>query len=392
MQENPVLVLDAGNFIGRRNPSYGYDTEITLDCLQKMGYDAVAIGEKEISWGLDELEEELAAHDLVPVSNNIFDSETDEYRFPPYRVVQVGDLKVGVTSTIGGGSVVPRTLKEREGITVEDPIESSNTTLKELRKEKVDVALLIAHVGLQKAEEWAADFSGYDVVIVGHGGQKLLEPKKEAGVILAATGARSDWFGQLTLTVEDRQILSFSGKSYQMKQSEGPFDEEMRVITWTKLELDENGNRIRKSSTKKGEAKSTDTSQSSAVKEKQFGAGYLGGSQCALCHADIQEHWLKTAHADAFRSVAESEEWEKSECWNCHVVGFGEKTGHPKTGLEPALWNVQCEACHGQGSEHDRTGEWAKVTEETCRGCHTEKWSPDFDYKKAVRKVACTGA
>lgn len=382
-----MLLVDTGNFVARKNPPYGYDTEISLDALQYMKYDVLTVGEKEISWGLDELEQELAARDLHLVSNNIMDSETGDYRFEPYRIVPVGKLKVGVTATIGGGAVVPRTLKEREGIDVADPLEASAKALVMLRKEKVDVTVIIAHAGIDKAKEWTADLAGYDVVLVGYGGRKIDEPIKENGVILAATGARSDWLGEVTLTVLDRQVRTFSGRSYELHMDDGPFDEPLKAITWTHLDLDDNGNRKPK---KKPEA--PDRADAGEVKEREVPAAYTGGETCALCHADVREFWATTPHAVAFQSVAESEDWEKPECWNCHTVGYGERTGHPRMSLEPALWNVQCESCHGMGTEHARGKTREKVDEKTCLGCHTEEWSPDFDFAEAVKKVACTAA
>lgn len=373
--------------MARKNPPYGYDTPITFECLEYMKYDALAIGDKEISWGLDELQQELTAHHLVAVSANIIDTETGKPRFEPYRIVKVGRLKVGVTSVIGGGAVVPRTLKEREGIEVDDPIEAAQAMLKELEEKKVDVKVIIAHAGLDKAQEWAPDLAGYDVVLVGYGGRKLDEPSKENGVILAATGARSNWLGELTLTVENDAVRTFTGRSFELALDDGPFDPYVKELTWTKLELDESGNRVRQK-----KADDAEPAVTTPPKEKEIGSAYLGGDKCALCHADVAEFWATTPHARAFETVAQSEEWEKPECWNCHTVGYGKPTGHPKASLEPTLWNVQCESCHGMGSEHARGAARTEVTEATCRGCHDAKWSPQFDYAKALKQVSCAAA
>jgi hypothetical protein len=356
--------------------------------LQYMAYDAVAVGEKEISWGLDDLETMLAEHDLDPVSCNILVAETEKPRFKPHKMVKVGDLDVGVTSIIGGGAVVPRTLKEREGIFLADPIASANETLKKMKK--ADVKILIAHVGQKKAEEWADSLSGYDVILVGYGGKQWREPKKQAGVILAATGARSNWFGEVTLTVEDGQITMFGGRSYELKQ-DGPVDDWVKSITWTKLELDEKGDRIRKTRNDRDADKRKAEAEKRAA-ERKAEASFIGGDKCAHCHVEIHSAWTETAHAHAFESIAESEDWENPECWSCHVVGYGTGTGHPANVLEPAMWNVQCEACHGEGTEHVRGAGRAKVNEKTCLRCHTKEWSPDWNYKEYLEKVVCTVA
>jgi len=385
-----VLVLDTGNFIARRKASYGYDTPLTLQSLERMGYHALAIGDKEISWGLDELEQELNAHNLPAVSNNIIDIGTGKTRFDPYRIVKVGRIKVGVTATIGGSAVIPSTLKEREGIEIEDPVARSRDVLEAMRKEKADVFVLLAHMGLEKAGELVDSLPEYDVILVGHDGRKLEEPKKEKGVVLAASGSRSNSLGEVTLTVEKGEIRKVEGRSFDMKQDDGPYDEFLRKILWDALELDENGNRVARKLPETPETKeSADQSAAAPPEEKVLAASHIGGGACALCHADVQAFWSTTAHAGAFKTIAESDDWEKPECWNCHVVGFGEKGGHSKTALDPGLWNVQCESCHGMGTEHARGAERKRVDEATCRKCHTEEWSPDFDYAKFLKKVSC---
>ncbi|MFH1679737.1 MAG: multiheme c-type cytochrome [Candidatus Eisenbacteria bacterium] len=354
-----------------------------------MGYDALAIGDKEISWGLDELEVELNTYGLQPVSNNILDAETGKPRFEPYRIVKVGRLDVGVTATIGGTAVVPRTLVEREGIEIANPVARSREALDAMRKKKADVFVLIAHTGMDKAEELVDSLPGYDVILVGHEGRKLEEPKKEKGVLLAASGSRSSWLGEVTLTVQKGKILNSEGRSFELKQSDGPYDEFLREILWTKLELDENGNRVAR---KPQEKKQEEDESAVPAQERKIASAYTGGEKCGFCHADVQGFWSRTAHASAFKTIAESEDWEKPECWNCHVVGFGEKTGHSKTALDPVMWNVQCEACHGMGTEHLRGAERKRVDEATCRSCHTPEWSPDFDYQKYLKKISCAAA
>ena len=400
---NPVIALDLGDFVGRRNPAYGYDTNILIECLGRMEYDLVAIGEKEVSWGLDLLERDLAAHNLTPVCANILVAETEKPRFREYVIVKAGNAKVGITSIIGGKSVVPRTLKEREGVLVKNPVLRSQEVLKELKKKKVDLTVLIVHGGMEKAEEIAslmleegdAPLSGYDVVLVGHGRAALEEPKKIAGSILMAGGSRSDKIGELTVIVQNKQVLNFEGRSISMKQNEGPFDPYIREITWDAMELDEDGKRVRKAKTgpdDKAKKEKQENRQSAADSKKGSGSfdKYLGVDRCRLCHEDVYAQWLGTAHASAFKTIANDEKWDQPECWSCHVTGFGERTGHSEKELMPERWNVQCEVCHGMGTFHTRSPDRPRVDEKTCARCHVKEHSPDFDFDKYLPQIMCS--
>jgi len=386
-----VIAVDLGNFVARRNPPYGYDTDLSLQSLSMMRYDLLTIGEKEVSWGLDELDEALAGHDLRVISNNVLDAETEKPRYDPWAILEAGKIKVGVSAVIGGQSIVPRTLKEREGIVLEDPIASSRRALEQLKKKGAHVTVLLAHAGMESAEEYADSLPGYDVILVGHGRRELKEPQKKNGVILMAGGARSDKLGALTVVWEDGYIRTFEGTTLNLRQDDGPFDPEIRAVTWEKMQLDEKGNRIR-------QRKPADRVEAEKKKEEEKRVAseqhkkYLGIDNCVVCHADVEAYWKTTIHSRAYATIAESDDWNNPKCWNCHVTGFGERTGHSRRELQPELWNVQCESCHGKGTEHVRGPDRKKVNEATCRKCHTPEWSPDWNYREYLSRIVCTNA
>lgn len=102
--------------------------------------------------------------------------------------------------------------------------------------------------------------------------------------------------------------------------------------------------------------------------------------QCALCHADKAETWAETPHAELFtvgiNGGAEGSHYS-SNCIRCHTVGY-DTTATANNGAfddvarqlawtfptpGPGQWaalpaalkakaNIQCESCHGPGSEH----------------------------------------
>ncbi len=355
-----------------------------MKCLKHMQYDGIGIGEKEVSAGLSEVDIYLKGNELTGLNANIIDEATGLPHFTPYKIVQAGDLKVGITSILGGDAVIARTIKEREEIRVDDPITTGRAMLETLRDKKVDLAVLIAHTGLQKGELLVDSLSGFDVILIGHGGRAMNVPTKENGVILASPGSRSNQLGYVTLVVENRTVTNFDGKSWQLQQDDGPRDEFVQELAWGHLKLNEKGVRIKETKPKEDGKLKTGNVEEEAVPTQS----YLGNDNCRMCHADIFETYQETPHANAFQVIAESEsDWQNPKCWNCHTLGFGEPTGHSEEELQPDLWNVQCESCHGMGTEHVRGQGMAKLTEASCTNCHVEEWSPDFDYRKALSRV-----
>ena len=137
---------------------------------------------------------------------------------------------------------------------------------------------------------------------------------------------------------------------------------------------------------------------------------YIGAAGCKFCHqgkagALIHETWEKTEHAKAFEHLDEAGQ-KNDRCLVCHTTGFGQTIAAGVTADK--LRGVQCEACHGPGSEYkkisimqDPEAAAAKglimPSEASCKSCHAadlpkECWAgadgpPRFDFQSARKKT-----
>lgn len=98
-------------------------------------------------------------------------------------------------------------------------------------------------------------------------------------------------------------------------------------------------------------------------------ADYIGAAKCKMCHKVQYESWEQLAHSKAFDRL-EGEQQADPECLKCHA-----------TGGKAEMPGVQCESCHGPGSDYkgmkvmkDREASVAAglilPDEGTCKGCH----------------------
>lgn len=119
-------------------------------------------------------------------------------------------------------------------------------------------------------------------------------------------------------------------------------------------------------------------------------AGYVGVGSCADCHEEQVAHWKTTRHAQAYRTLVESDKQFDLSCVGCHVTGFREPGGSEVVENE-GLTAVQCEVCHGPGSIHadDPTTQNIRLQapESICAGCHTPEHSDTFRYEAYLRDV-----
>ena len=101
---------------------------------------------------------------------------------------------------------------------------------------------------------------------------------------------------------------------------------------------------------------------------------YVGAASCVECHEDNHTDWSSTIHATAFDTLVGSGDGENELCFPCHSVGYGTASGFVDLNTTPQLADVQCENCHGPGSNHNADPLNVRLTidmeAETCGACH----------------------
>jgi hypothetical protein len=116
---------------------------------------------------------------------------------------------------------------------------------------------------------------------------------------------------------------------------------------------------------------------------------YKGIQSCSLCHngkiaPDTASTWAKTLHSEIFKDNINGANGDSytSSCWGCHTVGYDTNTTAANGGFDKVMaslgwtppahmvagnWdkvptalqnvaNIQCENCHGPGSQHIANG------------------------------------
>jgi YVTN family beta-propeller protein len=143
---------------------------------------------------------------------------------------------------------------------------------------------------------------------------------------------------------------------------------------------------------------------------------FVGVMACASCHTGPMFNfqfsaWRLSRHARAYATLATSNAVEIAKasgvtgdlqkcdkCLKCHTTGHGYAAASFEKGFD-ARDGVQCEACHGPGSDYspeaimrDKAAAGArgllKANAQTCQPCHENAHGNKFDYDMAVKKIA----
>uniref|UniRef100_UPI00398EA03E 5'-nucleotidase n=1 Tax=Pristiophorus japonicus TaxID=55135 RepID=UPI00398EA03E len=166
-----VLLLDAGDqYQGTIWFSY-YKGAEAAHFMQKLGYDAMALGNHEFDNGVDGLLDPFLRNVTFPVlSANIKPDEQLSHTltgyYLPYKILTVGEEKIGVV----GYTTIETPLISNPGphLIFEDEVEAVQREVNKLRTLGVDKIIALGHAGFETDKLIAKKVRGVDVVVGGH--------------------------------------------------------------------------------------------------------------------------------------------------------------------------------------------------------------------------------
>jgi 5'-nucleotidase/UDP-sugar diphosphatase len=225
---NPVLVLDAGDFLmGSLFHLLSREEAFELRLLDTIGYNVVALGNHEFDLKPKGLARILAAaerHGRIPAivcANLIFDAENKsddalQQAFArglvkPYTILERGGLRIGVFGLIGrdAAEVAPFA----SPVTFKDPIETAAAMVDRLRNaENVDVVICLSHSGLNsnpkdsEDEILAQKVAGIDIIISGHTHTKLDQVLRINDTLIAQAWSYGRQVGVMDIKVHENAV------------------------------------------------------------------------------------------------------------------------------------------------------------------------------------------
>jgi 2',3'-cyclic-nucleotide 2'-phosphodiesterase (5'-nucleotidase family) len=172
---NPrTLLLDAGDAISGTPVSTVFRGEPVFEVMTLMGYDAATLGNHEFDHGWKQIARfrALAAHPLLCA--NAKDPAGGPLGDEPYRVFEVGGVRVGVIGLLSEDTPRMTTTANWDGCSVEPPIAAAKRLVPEVRA-KADLVVLLTHVGVEADAAIAGAVPGIDLVVGGHSHTELKE-------------------------------------------------------------------------------------------------------------------------------------------------------------------------------------------------------------------------
>ena len=213
--ENPVLLDGGDQFQGTLFYTY-YKGELAAEMMNKLGYDAMTVGNHEFDDGPEVLRGFVDAIDFPILMSNADISEEPELAdaIQKSTVIERAGEKIGL---IG---LTPQDTDELASpgpnITFTDPVPAVQAEVDRLTEEGVNKIVVLSHSGYGFDQRVAEETTGVDVIVGGHTNTLLGDMEGAEGPYPTMVGdtaivqayAYGKFLGELTVTFDDEGVVT----------------------------------------------------------------------------------------------------------------------------------------------------------------------------------------
>lgn len=194
------LLLDAGDAVSSGNIYYRPGGEPMLARMSDLGYDAMAMGNREFHFLSQGLKSKVKLARFPVLSANIRSNNLDiSTSVQPSLTLEIGGFRIALF-----GLTVPMITKHMFASKIspywfEDPITAAQEIVPNLR-ENADLLIALTHIGLQADMELASTVPGIDLIVGGHTHAILNDPVVVDRTFIVQAGCWGNFLGKVEIT------------------------------------------------------------------------------------------------------------------------------------------------------------------------------------------------
>lgn len=202
-----VVALDNGDTIHGTYPAVNSKGRSLVPVLNKMKFDAMT-AHWEFAYGPDHFKELSMELSYPVLAINCYEKASNKLFFPPYHVIERRGLRLGIIGI--ASNIVDKTMPESfsKGIYFTLGNRELPEYIKKLREhEKVDLIIVLSHLGYPQDLKLAQEVQGIDILLSGHTHNRLYKAVMSNGTIIMQSGCHGSFIGKLDLQVKEGKII-----------------------------------------------------------------------------------------------------------------------------------------------------------------------------------------
>jgi len=216
------LFCDCGDTLHGTYPALDTQGKAMIPILNALGLDAMT-AHWEFAFGPTIFNRRVAELNYPMLAINVYDKATKKLVYKPYSIKEIGGLRIGLIGI--ASNIVDKTMPPSysEGIYFTLGNDELPPIIDLLRmKEKVDMIVLISHLGFTQDMKLLSEVQGIDICLSGHTHNRLYKPVVIGKTILIQSGCHGSFLGRLDLEIVDGQITDYKHQLIEVEATIKP--------------------------------------------------------------------------------------------------------------------------------------------------------------------------
>ena len=217
-----VLFCDCGDTLHGTYPALNTQGQALIPLLNSLGLDAMT-AHWEFAYGPKVFHQRVLELNYPMLAINVYDKETKKLVYQPYVIKEIDGLKVGLVGI--ASNIVDKTMPPSysEGIFFALGKDELPLMIDRLRtKEKVDLIVLVSHLGFPQEMKLLSEVQCIDVCLSGHTHNRLYKPVLQGKSLVIQSGCHGSFLGRLDLEVDGGQIVDYRHRLIEVEAAIQP--------------------------------------------------------------------------------------------------------------------------------------------------------------------------
>jgi 2',3'-cyclic-nucleotide 2'-phosphodiesterase (5'-nucleotidase family) len=227
---NEVVTLDNGDTIHGTFPAINSKGEDVVPILNHLSFDGMT-AHWEFAYGPIQFDKIVKKLRYPMLAINCYRKNGRELAYKPYHIIERNDLQIGIIGI--AATIVDKTMPDHfsEGLYFTLGRDELQKYVKQLREsERVDLIIVLSHLGYPQELKLAEEVDGIDVLLSGHTHNRIYEAVISNGAIVIQSGCHGSFIGRLDIEVSEKRVKDFKHQLITVDASIDPDESALDII------------------------------------------------------------------------------------------------------------------------------------------------------------------
>jgi len=223
-----VLYVDGGDLFHGTGPAVLSQGNTIVELINAMKPDVFVPGNWDFAYGAVQLQSLAEKVNCPTIAVNVHKQNSKDPFFSPYTIKEFQGFNVGIIGLTY--PYVDQTMPDSfsNGLSFSLGLEELQIQIETLRnKLKVDLIIVVSHMGLPLDVKLSSIVRGIDIILSGHSHDRLTAPIVKDGCMIIQSGSSGSFLGRLDVSIDNGKITGAAHQLIPLYAEDFPEDQEI---------------------------------------------------------------------------------------------------------------------------------------------------------------------